>query len=51
MLKYTCKQVVLPKSHWRHERLVADHRLKDYVEFEPDDARLAGLGHMRQVAS
>jgi len=43
--------VVVPGSHQRHEELVPEHRRKDYVRFDADDARLDGLGPARLVCA
>ena len=41
--------VLLPRSHERHCTLVPEGRRHDYVQFRPDDPRLAGLGDARLV--
>ena len=43
--------VVVPGSHARHRRLVPAHRQKDFVQFDADDARLAGLGDARLICA
>ena len=41
--------VCVPRSHLRHEALVPSHRQRDFVKFDPDDARLEGLGDARLI--